>query len=163
MFYWLINIFITGYLQVRNICLYWQNWWLFSWNWYFKPCFAIYSSIVCLLVEYKLFGYISGCTFIDAEEFVDCVINCRNLQKLEMIAFTQFDGMHIVTMSEHMPKLAYLDIEKSCLMTFDAVLTVVINMTNLLWLNFNPKDVGSGQFLLLFYIWVLCVTCFTMG
>ena len=87
---------------------------------------------------------VSGCRSIDSDLFVDCIIFCENLKKIEMRSCWQFEENDFVKMLPKMRKLSYVDIAKCCKITSVSALYIAASMCQVLWLNFDPKDAKSN-------------------
>ena len=57
-----------------------------------------------------------------------------------MIFCTQFSELHFVQVANYLPHLRYLDIHSSTLISFDTALTIIVGLSSIMSINFDPKN-----------------------
>ena len=82
---------------------------------------------------------IHGCRFINAELFVDCIVSCKNLNKLIIISCSQFNEIHIVRMLPELKCLRYFDMDKSNELSFIGAFWVLSVSPNIQCIISSPK------------------------
>ena len=95
---------------------------------------------------------ISGCRSIDANEFTDCVLYCKKLEKLTMTSCTQFSEGHFLQFLPRLTNLYLIDLARCQEIAFVGSFFIVQSIESIRYFNFEPKnpqeDVSDWELLL---------------
>ena len=83
---------------------------------------------------------VHGCQFIDPNLFVDTIVYCEFLCKLDMENCNQFSELNLVTFLPKMKELKSVNLARCCNLGFDSVLWIINETRKLELINFDPKD-----------------------
>ena len=100
---------------------------------FFSPTLFVYLNHISEI-------NVSGCCFLDADLFVDTIVYCEVLCKLDMANCGQFSAIHLIRMLPKLNNLKYLDFARCCEIGFHAIYWILEETTNLNMINFDPKN-----------------------
>ena len=103
---------------------------------YFKPELLVYF---CNIQEIK----ISGCPEIPCATFVDCIVSCSQLKKIEMTGCIQFTEKMLVKMFNKLLALQYIDCSFCAGVTFASAFNIVSHLHDLFMISLEPKFRGA--------------------
>ena len=83
---------------------------------------------------------ISGCTSIEADVFMDCIIYVMQLKRFIMIPHHQFTEADLVSGISRLKTIKYLDMGKCPELAFSSVVWIILNLPCVEKINFDPKN-----------------------
>ena len=103
---------------------------------YFKPELLVYFGNIQEI-------NISGCPEIPCGTFVDCIVSCSQLKKIEMTGCIQFTEKMLVKMFNKLLGLQYIDCSFCVGVTFASAFNIVPYSHDLFMISLEPKSKGA--------------------
>ena len=74
---------------------------------------------------------VSGCTDMDSTQFIDSLMSCIQIEKLEIMGCTQFSEYNIVDICTSLPNLTYIDATNCAPLQYVNANVILCNARNL--------------------------------
>ena len=78
-------------------------------------------------------------SILDPDLFMDCIVHCSGLRKLEMKACSQFQECHFSIVIPKLEKAVYIDIERCSEISFNGAFWIMSESPQIAVINFEPK------------------------
>ena len=86
---------------------------------------------------------ISGCTSLPLIDFMDCIVFCKKLKVLNMIACKQFSELHLLQFLPELDSLISLNLEECQELSFPVAYWIISSLQNLRLIDFIPRRAAT--------------------